>query len=556
MAFQALAIEGSKQYYAYLDQCGKGVVSIDVLKVSCVEDSALFDLTLGQIPFNPDGLQVKICHDTFEYNDIHAVELTRASRILRVRTSASAKAKLLCADPNDVKVISDVKFLVKRVEDWYRQYGDRVRIPTEHPAVSAYMKTGLQAPSSDQSTAIEGALSNPFTYIWGAPGTGKTKFVLSRCVLSYLKAGKRILIAAPTNNAVEQTLYGVLDVFEEAGIDYKGKLLRLGMASAAFAGKYPDACEDRVQIKLLASLTSQLQTVSNVLSSVCPCGVVAFRPEQHQKFLTVSGAAHTLVDHAHQFELPALTFRCRVVFRVGHSARLPLLVFLKFRQSQFFTDLVVANAQLLNLLVRHMHLPPGFKIHAVDGAVRVDVFTVGVRADQHLAALEISGKLPCCFVRCARINVRTFREALHHVIEHHAAVLVVQQLCTQEFVERRFRLAADPADELLTVPKRLAELGNIAHDTFHAAARLRTLFVVHEMDDCDFATPPSCNSRRAMLILENSCAAESKLANWTFPMFASTASWLRLLPMAFCCRRTSLSPFRITIRFPRQHAVT
>ena len=121
MAFQALAIEGSKQYYAYLDQCGKGVVSIDVLKVSCVEDSALFDLTLGQIPFNPDGLQVKICHDTFEYNDIHAVELTRASRILRVRTSASAKAKLLCADPNDVKVISDVKFLVKRVEDWYRQ---------------------------------------------------------------------------------------------------------------------------------------------------------------------------------------------------------------------------------------------------------------------------------------------------------------------------------------------------------------------------------------------------------------------------------------------------
>lgn len=268
MAFQALAIEGSKQYYAYLDQCGKGIVSIDVLKVSCVEDSALFDLTLGQIPFNPDGLQVKIGHDIFEYNDIHAVEFTKTSRILRVRTSASAKTKLLCTDPSDIKVISDVKFLVKRVEDWYRQYGNRVRIPTERPTVSACMEKGLQTPSSDQSAAIEGALSHPFTYIWGAPGTGKTKFVLSRCVLSYLKAGKRILIAAPTNNAVEQTLYGVLDVFEEAGIDYRGKLLRLGMASAAFAGKYPDACEDRVQIKLLASLTSQLQTVSADISKL------------------------------------------------------------------------------------------------------------------------------------------------------------------------------------------------------------------------------------------------------------------------------------------------
>ena len=121
----------------------------------------------------------------------------------------------------------------------------------------------------------------------------------------------------------------------------------------------------------------------------------------------------------------------------------------------------------------------------------MNVFAVNVRADQNFTALEISDKLSCCFVHCARINVRTFREALHHVIEHHAAVLVVQQLRTQELVERRFRLAADAADELLSIPERLTEFGNVAHDTFHTAARLRPLFVIHEMDDCDFATPPS-----------------------------------------------------------------
>ena len=201
-----------------------------------------------------------------------------------------------------------------------------------------------------------------------------------------------------------------------------------------------------------------------------------------------------------------------------------MLIPLKFRQSQFFTDLVVANAQLLNLLVRYMNLFSGLEIHAVDDAVRVDVFTVGVRADQHLAALEISGKLPCCFVRCAKINVRTFREALHHVIKHHAAVFVVQQLRTQKFVECRFRLTADSADELLTIPDRLAHLRHIPHHAFHAVARLRSLFVIHEMDDCDLPAPPSCNSRRAVLILENSCTAESKLANCTLPIFASTVS--------------------------------
>ena len=190
-----------------------------------------------------------------------------------------------------------------------------------------------------------------------------------------------------------------------------------------------------------------------------------------------------------------------------------LLIPLKFGKSQFLANLVIANAQRLNLLVRYMNLFSGFKIDAVDDTVRVNVFAVNVRADQNFTAVEVSSKSVRCFVRCARINVRTFRETLHHVVEHHAAVFVVQQLCTQEFVERRFRLAADSTDELLPIPERLAELGNIAHDTFHAAARLCAFFVIHEMDDCDFVAPPSCNSRRALLILANACTAESRLAN-------------------------------------------
>ena len=201
-----------------------------------------------------------------------------------------------------------------------------------------------------------------------------------------------------------------------------------------------------------------------------------------------------------------------------------MLIPLKFRQPQFFADLVIANAQRLNLRIRHMYFFTGFKIDAVDDTVGMNVFTVGMRTDQYLAALEISGKPAGRFVGCAWVNVRAAWEALHHVVELDATVLVVQQLRTQKFVERRFRLTADSADELLTIPERLARLRHISHDTFHAVARLRTLFVVHEMDDCDFVAPPSWSSRRTVLILENSCTAESKLANCTLPMFASTVS--------------------------------
>ena len=46
-----------------------------------------------------------------------------------------------------------------------------------------------------------------------------------------------------------------------------------------------------------------------------------------------------------------------------------MLVSLEFRQSQFFTDLVIADAQLLNLFVCHMYFFAGFKIDTVDNTV-------------------------------------------------------------------------------------------------------------------------------------------------------------------------------------------
>ena len=219
---------------------------------------------------------------------------------------------------------------------------------------------------------------------------------------------------------------------------------------------------------VITALAPIRRDVGDVLAAVRPCGVLTLRAEQDQKFLAAPSAAHTLVDHAHEFKFPTLTFGCRVVFRVGHPAGAFLLIPLKFRQPQFFADLVIADAQLLNLFVCHMYFFAGFKIHAVDNTVRMNVFAVNVRADQNFTALEISSKSACCFVCCARVDVCTFWKTLYHVVKHHAAVFVVQQLRAQKLIERGFRLAANAADELLTIPEGFARLRHISHDTFHA----------------------------------------------------------------------------------------
>ena len=113
--------------------------------------------------------------------------------------------------------------------------------------------------------------------------------------------------------------------------------------------------------------------------------------------------------------------------------------------------------------------------------------TVYVGTDQHLAAREIFRQPPCGFVCLPWVDLFSSWEALHHVVEHHAAVFVVEQLRVEEVVVDALHLTVDAADELLPLPHGFLLLHNVGHDAAHAAAGLRPLFVVHEMYDSDTA---------------------------------------------------------------------
>lgn len=74
-----------------------------------------------------------------------------------------------------------------------------------------------------------------------------------------------MLIAAPTNNAVEQMLYGILAVMEEAGIAVE-HVLRLGLASPEFIRRYPSVCEDTAHAKQISALEKQIIADHNLLN--------------------------------------------------------------------------------------------------------------------------------------------------------------------------------------------------------------------------------------------------------------------------------------------------
>ncbi len=225
-----------------------------------------------------------------------------------------------------------------------------------------------------------------------------------------------------------------------------------------------------------------------------------------------------------------MTLQCHVVFRTAHAAGL-LRWCVKDRQTHFLTDRIVAPHQLLDLLFRHVQLFAGLEIDGVDDAVGVDVLPVYMGADQHLAAVEVFRQPPRGFVSLPGIDRRAFWKALHHVVEHHTAVLVVEQLCIDEIIVDALRLAVDAADERRAIPCGFLLLHDVEHHATHGGAGLRAPLVVHEMYDGHTAHRPSMTARRAALTSDSSPAAFSRPMTCTLPMLARTVSRLMLLPM-------------------------
>lgn len=91
----------------------------------------------------------------------------------------------------------------------------------------SFLTPGL---NSDQCTFIEKALSHDVSFLWGPPGTGKTKCIGS-LISSLYHVEERSLITSNTNQAVDQVLLKLCRELKLSGRSdelEKGRILRLG----------------------------------------------------------------------------------------------------------------------------------------------------------------------------------------------------------------------------------------------------------------------------------------------------------------------------------------
>lgn len=265
-----ICLEGSRAYYQFLSsKRNGGVEEIEITRIEKISNDT-YKLVLDRKLFELDAIY-------FMYNGIYKAQYSSEKIAIKVYDNdkralvikVSEEIIPIISDLNSAnwKVINDLKFLVQRVVDWYQANGNNIDfkpgIETDNffdPSIFMdYPK-----PSDEQKKAIDTIFKEKLSYIWGAPGTGKTRFVLSYSLLHYIKKNKKTLVLAPTNVALEQVMTGVMEVLIKAGVSHK-KIIRLGYPSKEFADKFGDICEIQGLEKELKIVNDQITIISSIL---------------------------------------------------------------------------------------------------------------------------------------------------------------------------------------------------------------------------------------------------------------------------------------------------
>jgi KaiC/GvpD/RAD55 family RecA-like ATPase len=118
------------------------------------------------------------------------------------------------------------------ISSWNRKLADRVlHLPSvaDEPSGGASQRKFSDDLTPDQTTALRRCFSQPVTYVWGPPGTGKT-VALAALALELFQENKRVLIVSHTNHAVDGVVESLCKRITERGRTAipEGTILRVG----------------------------------------------------------------------------------------------------------------------------------------------------------------------------------------------------------------------------------------------------------------------------------------------------------------------------------------
>ena len=218
------------------------------------------------------GVYLRVGDDVFDSSCVEFSFCDPRSKTLGIRFT-QGRTDVIFEERPGVEVVVDLSFLVRNTKEYYERYGSLVRYPDWSPSFSEeeYPFPEGKAPTDRQRAAVRTILNSRMSYVWGAPGTGKTQLVLATAIMAYMRRGMRVAVIAPTNNAVEQVLRGLVSAISgdqrySSAIDLGKDIARIGSPTPSFVREFPGMCEVRAAEAVLRTEAKEKEVLKHVLS--------------------------------------------------------------------------------------------------------------------------------------------------------------------------------------------------------------------------------------------------------------------------------------------------
>lgn len=269
---QDFCLNQCKEYFSYIEKStlnhGKNLDRVSYIKYQRNSSPKLYEIKLEKPIYDFEKTYFKNTQTNeyyFNKKDILIREYDHKNRLLYVQVINDDiifdKIKT-----DEFFVVSDLLFLIKNLIIWYEKNAHTISFENDNFNKMPYDLNNLAGLilNDKQKESVVAIFTHKYSYIWGPPGTGKTKAVLSCAAINYMQADKKILIVSPTNIALEQILYGILENTNKLNIP-NDKFLRIGIPSKEFIDSYPQVCETKVSESEIKRIENEVHIISRVL---------------------------------------------------------------------------------------------------------------------------------------------------------------------------------------------------------------------------------------------------------------------------------------------------
>lgn len=253
---------------SFTEHHGKYTEKVYSIKYQDGSSPKLYEIKLEKSIYDFESIYFKnnVTGDIyFNKKDVVIIEYDQKNKLLYIQI-INQEIDLNKLQPHEFLIVVDLTFLITNLIEWYSKHSKELKLSeiksyTNTPNVNNLIGASL---NQKQILAVNTIFNNTYSYIWGPPGTGKTRAVLSCAAINYIKSNKKILIIAPTNVALEQVMYGILENSTKLHIPNE-KFLRIGTPSKKFLEMYPEICETKGLQKEISFCDNELHILERVI---------------------------------------------------------------------------------------------------------------------------------------------------------------------------------------------------------------------------------------------------------------------------------------------------